>query len=150
MLRFCALADYFSRTCYIAMLEMDDHLQTMSIEKQWTVAEAVEGMEEILLDDSKLERMTKIGTLSSPLVRQALTTFLIENQDVFAWSHEDMPRIDLSVMIHRLNVSPSFPPIQQKKRVFEKRDRAITEEVSKLQEAKFIRKCTTPTGWPTW
>ena len=92
------------------MLEMDDHLQTMSIEEQWTVAEAVEGMEEILLDDSKLERMTKIGTLSSPLVRQALTTFLIENQDVFAWSHEDMPGIDLSVMVHRLNVSPSFPP----------------------------------------
>ena len=51
-----------------------------------------------------------------------------------------MPRIDLSVMVHRLNVSPSFPSIRQKKRVFaQKQDQAITEEVRKLQEASFIR-----------
>ena len=39
--------------CYIAMLDMDDHLQTMNIEEQWTVVEPVEGLEEILLDNSK-------------------------------------------------------------------------------------------------
>ena len=37
----------------IAMLEMDDHLQTICIEKQWTVAEPLEGLEEVLLDDSR-------------------------------------------------------------------------------------------------
>ena len=31
--------------CYIAMLEMDDHLQIMSIEEQQTVAKPVEGLE---------------------------------------------------------------------------------------------------------
>ena len=41
--------------CYIAMLEMDDHLQTKCIEEQRTVAEPVEGLEEVLLDDSKPE-----------------------------------------------------------------------------------------------
>ena len=41
------------RECYIAMLEMDDHLQTTNIEGQWTVAEPVEGLEEILLNNSK-------------------------------------------------------------------------------------------------
>ena len=70
--------------CYIAMLEMDDHLQTMSIEEQRIVAELVEGLEEIFFDDYKLERTTKIGTLASPPVHQALMTFLRENQDVFA------------------------------------------------------------------
>jgi len=44
-----------ARKCYIAMLEMDDHLQTMSIEDQQTVAEPVEGLEKILLEDSKPE-----------------------------------------------------------------------------------------------
>ncbi|XP_050290553.1 uncharacterized protein LOC126728834 [Quercus robur] len=78
---------------------MDDHLQTMSIEEQRTVAEPVEGLEEILLDNSRPERMTRIGTLASPSIRQVLTTFQKENQDVFAWSHEDMPGIDPSVMI---------------------------------------------------
>ena len=56
--------------------------------------------------------------------------FLRDNQDVFAWSHEDMPGIDLSVIIHRLNVSLSFSPVRQKKRVFaQERDKVITEEV---------------------
>ena len=51
-----------------------------------------------------------------------------------------MPGIDPSIMVHRLNVSPSFPPIQQKKRVFApERDRSIVEEVCKLQEVSFIR-----------
>ena len=104
--------------CYVAMMEMDDHLQAMSIEEHRMLTEPVEKLEEMFLDHSNLERTTKIGTLASPAVHQALMTFLRSNQDIFAWSHEDMPRIDPSIMVHRLNVSPSFPPIRQKKRVF--------------------------------
>ena len=56
-----------------------------------------------------------------------------------------MPGINPLVMIHRLNVSPSFPPIRQKKRVFApERDRAIAEEVCKLQEVSFIREVYYP------
>ena len=56
-----------------------------------------------------------------------------------------MPRIDPSVIIHRLNMSPFFPPVRQKKRIFfQKRDRAIAEEVGKLQEAGFIREVYYP------
>ena len=40
--------------CYVAILEMDDYLQTMCIEEQQTVVEPVEGLEEVLLDDSRL------------------------------------------------------------------------------------------------
>ena len=104
-----------ARKCYIAMLEMDDHLQTMSIEEQRTGAEPVERLEEIPLDSSKLDRTTRVGTFASPTICQALVAFLKENQDVFALSHEDMPGIDPSVMVHKLNVSPSFPPVRQKK-----------------------------------
>ena len=74
-----------------------------------------------------------------------LKAFLWDNQDVFTWSHEDMLRIDPSIIVHKLNVSPLFPPIRQKKRVFaEKRDRAITEEVRKLLEENFIREVYYP------
>ena len=82
------------------------------------VAQLIEGLEEILLDNSRLDQTTRINTLASPLVRQALETFLKKNQNVFAWSHEDMLGINPSVMVHRLNVSPTFSPIRQKKRVF--------------------------------
>ena len=44
------------------MLEMDDHLQTINIEEQQTVAELVEELVEILLDDSRPEQTTRIGT----------------------------------------------------------------------------------------
>jgi len=100
------------------MMGMNDYLQAMNIEEHRTMTKPVERLEEILLDDSKPGQMTKIGTLASLTVRQALTTFLRDNQDVFVWSHKDMPGINPSVMVHRLNVSPSFSPIHQKKRVF--------------------------------
>ena len=58
-----------ARECYIVLLEMDDHLQTMSIEEQRTVAEPVEGLEEILLDNSRPKRTTRIGTLANLPVR---------------------------------------------------------------------------------
>ena len=90
----------------------------MSIEEQRTRAELVERLEEIPLNSSKLDRTTRIGTFASPTIYLALIAFLKENQDVFAWSHEDMPGIDPLVMVHRLNVSPSFLPVGQKKRVF--------------------------------
>ena len=52
--------------CYIAMMEMDDHLQAMSIEEHRTTMEPAENPEEVLLDDSKLDRTTKIGTSLIP------------------------------------------------------------------------------------
>ena len=108
------------------MLEMDKHLQTMNIEQRRMVAELVDGLEEILLDNSRPDQITRIDTVASPLVHRALMTFLKKNQNVFAWSHEDMPKIDPSVMVYRLNVSPTFPSICQKKRVFaQERDQAI-------------------------
>ena len=127
------------------MMEMDDHFQAMNIEEHQMATEPVEKLEEILFDDSNLDRTTKIGTLAKSAVHQALTTFHRNNQNVFVWSHEDMSGIDPLVMVHRLNVSPSFPPIRQKKRVFApERDQAIAEEVRKLQEASFIRKVYYP------
>ena len=51
--------------CYITMLEMDDHQQTMCIEEQRTIAEPVEELEEVTLDNSRPEQMTRVGTLAS-------------------------------------------------------------------------------------
>ena len=66
-----------AQECYIAMLEMD--LQTMSIEEQRVIVESVEGLEEILLNNSRLERTTRIGIVTSSQVCQVLTPFLREN-----------------------------------------------------------------------
>ena len=73
-----------ARECYIVMLEMDDHQQTMCIGEQRTIAEPVEELEEVILDDSRLERTTRVGTQASWPVHQELKAFLKDNQDVFA------------------------------------------------------------------
>ena len=70
--------------CYIVMLEMDDHLQTLSIKEQRTGVDPVERLEEIPLDSSKSDRTIRIGTLANLMIRQKLIAFLKENQDVFA------------------------------------------------------------------
>ena len=57
-----------ARECYIAMLEMDDHQQTMCIEEQRAIAEPIKEPEEVTLDESKPERTTRMGTLSSRTV----------------------------------------------------------------------------------
>ena len=87
----------------------------MCIGEQQTMAELVEELEEITLNESRPKRMTRMGTLASLLIRQALAAFLRMNQDVFAWSHEDMLGIDPSIIVHRLNVNPASLPIRQKK-----------------------------------
>ena len=128
-----------ARECYIAMLEMEDHQQTMCIGEQRTMAEPAEEFEEVVLDESRPEQTTRMGTLASLMIRQDLVVFLRMNQDVFAWSHEDMPGIDPSIIVHRLNVNPASSAIRQKKQVFaQERNKAVAEEVRKLLEAGFI------------
>ena len=58
-----------ARECYVAMLEMEDHQQTMCIKEQRTLAKPVEELEEIILDELKPERTTRMGTLASQPIR---------------------------------------------------------------------------------
>ena len=107
-----------ARECYLAMLSVDKHMQTMAIEERRVTAEPTEVLEDIPLEKGNPEKFTRIGTSMKGNVRQDLVQFLRKSIDVFAWSHEDMLGIDPSVIIHRLNVHPSSKPVCQKKRVF--------------------------------
>ena len=76
------------------------------------MAEPVEELEVVTLNESRPERITRMGTLASQPIHQALASFLKMNQDLFAWSHDDMLGIDPSVIVHRLNVNPTSSPIR--------------------------------------
>ena len=107
-----------ARECYLAMLAMDEQVQTVNIEEKRIVAEPTESLENIPLDESNPERCTRVGADLEEKNKKDLVQFLKKNIDVFAWSHEDMPGIDPRVITHRLNVCLPFKPIRQKKRVF--------------------------------
>ena len=65
--------------------------------------------------------------------------------EVFSWKREDMGGIDPAVITHRLNVSPSFKPVKQKRKSFSpERQKAINEEVGKLLQANAIREVEYP------
>ena len=96
-----------ARECYLAMLAIDEHVQTMNIEERRVVAEPTEVLEDIPLEEGNPEKFTRIGTSMEEKKKQDLIHFLRKNIDVFTWSYEDMPRIDPSVITHQLNVYPS-------------------------------------------
>ena len=88
-----------------------------------------------------------MGTTLSLKMRTRLIQFLKENLDVFTWSHEDMSGIAPEIIQHKLNVNPDRKPVQQKQRVFAlEQDQAVTDEVTKLLAAGFIREV----HYPEW
>ena len=73
-----------ARECYLAMLAMDEQVQTMNIEEKKIVAEPTEALENIPLDESNLERYTKVGADLEEKNKKDLVQFLKKNIDVFA------------------------------------------------------------------
>jgi hypothetical protein len=71
--------------------------------------------------------------------------FLRKNIEVFIWSHEDMPGINLEDIVHVLNVDPDMKPVKQKRRkLTPKRVKAIAEEIEKLLKAQFVQEVYYP------
>ena len=125
--------------CYIARLEMDDHLQALNIEERRVTIEPTEDLEEISVDGNCPNRITRISTQAKPLIRKELALFLKNNQNAFAWSHEDMSRINPSVMVHKLNGSSSlsFLLVQQKKRLCPRKRQSHRGRSSQATGSKF-------------
>ena len=96
-------------------------------------------LEPVKLDDDP-KHLAYIGSKLTEDLKSPLTHFLRQNKDVFAWKQADMGGINPIVITHRLNVSPSFKPVKQKRRSFApERQKAINEEVGKLLQAGAIR-----------
>ena len=116
---------------YLDKLDMCDEVNTRP--------EPSEELEPVSLDDNP-ERLAYIGSKLAEDLRILLTHFLKQNKDVFAWKQADMEGIDPTIITHRLNVSPTFKPVKQKRRSFSsERQKAINEEVGKLLQAGAIR-----------
>ena len=121
---------------YLDELEMSDKVNTRP--------EPSEELEPVPLDDNP-EHLAYIGSKLAEDLRSLLTHFLRQNKDVFAWTQADMGGIDPVIITHRLNVSPSFKPVKQKRRSFApERQKAINEEVGKLLQAGAIREVEYP------
>ena len=133
-----------ARECYSASLKKKavDNINMDELDMRdevLTRPEPLEELELVSLDDDP-EHLAYIGSKLTEYLKSLLTQFLRQNIDVFAWKQADMGGIDPTVITHRLNTSPSFKPVKQKRRSFApERKKAINEEVSKLLQAGAIR-----------
>jgi hypothetical protein len=80
------------------------------------LGEPVEELEDFELDDPK--KKIRVGSQLSTEIKKALVAFLRQNEDIFAWSHKDMPEIPQSVIVHKLMVDLSYRPVKQRRRSF--------------------------------
>ena len=65
-----------ARECYLAMLAMDEQVQTMNIEEKRVVAEPTEALEDIPLDENNLKRCTRVGANLEEKIKKDLVRFL--------------------------------------------------------------------------
>ena len=133
-----------ARECYSASMKQKtvDNISLDELEMRdevFTRPEPSEELEPVQLDDDP-EHLAYIGSQLAEDLKGPLTQFLRKNKDVFEWKQADMGGIDPTVITHRMNVSPSFKPVKQKRRSFAPdRQKAINEEVGKLLQAGAIR-----------
>ena len=121
---------------YMDDLDMRDEVLTRP--------EPSEELEPVSLDDDP-EHLAYIGSKLAEDLKGLLTQFLRHNKDVFTCKQADMGGIDPTVIIHRLNASPSFKPVKKKQRSFTpERQKAINEEVGKILQAGAIREVEYP------
>ena len=138
-----------ARECYSASMKQKavDNIYMDELymhDEVLTRPEPSEELEPVSWDDDP-EHLSYIGSKLAEDIKSLLTHFLRQNKDVFAWKQAGMGGIDPTVITHRLNVSPSFKPIKQKRRSFAlERQKSINEEIDKLLQVGAIREVEYP------
>ena len=102
-------------------------------------------MDDVQLTEGDQTRHLKIGSKLTEGLRRRLIDFVRSNSDCFAWSHADMPGIDMDIIMDNLQVDPLYQPVRQKRRKFApERDEIINDEVKSLLGAGFIHEVQYP------
>jgi len=93
------------------------------------------------------EHKTYTGSSLKSDVRWSISSTLMNNADLFAWTTTDILGVSPDVIIHCLSIYKEARPIAQKKRkLSEERGEAARKEAEKLLKVRFIRKA----HYTTW
>ncbi|KAJ8506676.1 hypothetical protein OPV22_007562 [Ensete ventricosum] len=102
---------------------------------------------ELSLDPNRPDKLVKVGSELTKNQQVQLIDFLRKNDDVFAWSPNDMSGVDPEIAQHYLNISLDARPVKQRPRKFAPdRQKAIEDEVTRLLDAKLVEEVK----YPTW
>ena len=134
---------YFDVSYSIEILHLNDSNEFENeINKQ--LENKIEPMEPTLetinLGNNENPRLIKIGSSPNEKERKDLQELLTEFQEMFAWSYENMPGIDLEITQHHIDTHDHMVLIKQKlRRMRTKWLLKIKEEVTKQLKVGFIK-----------
>ena len=66
-----------------------------------------------LADEDENEKPVKIRVNFPKDLKHELIALLKEFREIFAWSYQDMPRLDTEIVLHRILVKPECHPMWQ-------------------------------------
>ena len=139
-----------SLACYVAQenlgKEKEKDGEVVAEKDAHVVAE--EKLEEVDLGFGSQEpRPISISSSLTKKEKSELILLLKEFKDVFTWDYSEMPKLDLGLVVHTLNVDPEAKPVAQPARIFHTEvEEQIVKEVQKLLAAGFIE----PIQHPRW
>jgi len=73
-------------------------------------------VKKVPLDVHLPDKMMTINATLEPEEEKELLEFLRKNQDVFAWSANDLREVSRDIIEHRLDINPNIKPKKQKPR----------------------------------
>ena len=99
--------------------ESDTEKDEGIIAEEDTQVAAEERLEEVDLETNSQElKPLLISSKLSEKEKSELILLLKEFKDVFAWDYNEMPELDLGLVVHTLNVDLEAKPVAQPARVF--------------------------------
>ena len=83
-----------------------DILEALNKKSEWTKPN-IDEIEMInLANESETKRLVKIRVNFPKDMKDKL-------KEIFAWSYQDMPGLDIEIIVHRIPVNPKWPLVQQ-------------------------------------
>lgn len=124
-----------TRSCYATAAK--ETLQITSLDTRGDSVkgrqEPVENLEEVVMKQDNPDKVVKIRSSLKQDLRIELINSLRSHADVFAWLHEDTPRIDPKITYYKLAIKKGTRLVKQKMRCFnQEKYEAINIEVEKL------------------
>lgn len=96
-------------------------------------------LEVMNLGSEDCKKEIKICAALDENVNKGLIELFHEYVDVFSWSYQDIPGLDINIMVHRLPLKEECPPVKQKlRRTRPDMTIKIKEEVQKQFNAGFL------------
>ena len=119
--------------------EVPSELARLLLQEERVIQPHEESVESVNLGTEIDKKEVRIGSNLELSVKQRLIQMLHDYVEIFAWSYEDMPGLDIDIVVPRLPTKEDSPPVKQKvHRMRPEMSEKIKAEVMKQFDAGFL------------